>query len=90
MSKFEKIPFMTDEGEVSFYVIEQTTIQGVEYLMVSDQNIDDLDDNEDMEVLIMKNTGVLDDSTMSFEFVEDDDEMEAVFKVFEQLYNDED
>ena len=43
MKKYESIPFLTDDGlEIEFCVIEQTRINGVNYLLVSD----DLNESE--------------------------------------------
>ena len=57
MSKLESIPFITDDNkEIRFCVLEQTMINGVNYLLVSDSQDDMADDAEDMVVYIMKET----------------------------------
>ena len=38
MEKNEKIVFETEEGDVDFYVLEQTRISGKDYLLVGDEN----------------------------------------------------
>ena len=52
----EKITFMPDgENSVDFYVLEQTTIGGVNYILVTDAEEDD----EDGEAYILKAVGQL-------------------------------
>lgn len=86
MEKMESISFLADDGtEVDFGILEQTTINGRNYLLVSD---DESADEEDMIVYIMRETGGSEDGMVSYEIVEDDEELSAVSKVFEQLMED--
>ena len=49
MAKTEKLTFQLDQGETeSFYVLEQTRLGGVDYLLVTDS------EKEDGEALIMR------------------------------------
>ena len=82
------IIFTTDDGEeVTFNVLEQTTLGGVNYLLVAE----DTDDEEDGSFLILKEDredgG---DDMAAFDIVEDDKELEAVMKIFEELLEDVD
>ena len=80
----EKIKFMSEEmnEEVDFYVLEQTTVGGVSYILVTDS------EDDDAECLILKDTLGVIQSESVFEFVEDDVELSAVLKVFEELLED--
>lgn len=89
MKKYESIPFLTDDGlEIEFCVIEQTRINGVNYLLVSD----DMKESEEDETLvyIMKENAEEKDGMKTYEMVEDEAELASVFKIFEQLIEDMD
>lgn len=77
----EKITLQTDAGEsVDFYVLEETRINGMNYLMVTDSGED-----EDGECYILKDVSRPEDSDAMYEFVENDDELEYLFKIFTEL-----
>ena len=81
----EKVRFADpDTGQYTdFYVLEQTTISGINYLMVT------LDEEGDSEAFILKElTG--DDSQTTYEMVDEDKELEAIAKVFAELVEDVD
>lgn len=82
----EKIQFTFDETNetVEFFVLEQTMINGTGYILVTDS------EEEDAECLILKDTSAKDDSDSVYEIVEDDTELIAVSKVFEELLEDVD
>lgn len=81
----EKIRFQSGDGTVTeFYVEEQTRIGGVEYLLVSDS----LD--EEASAYIMKDVSKNDSPEALYQMVEDDEELRAVSKVFEQMLEDVD
>ncbi len=76
----------TDSGEsVDFYVLEETRINAVNYLLVTDAP-----EGEDGECYILKDVSGQQEEEAVYEFVEDDNEMDAVFSVFEQLLQDAD
>ena len=79
----EKIKFCFGESEdsVEFFVLEQTKINGASYLLVTDSKEDDA------ECLILKETSQ-DAKESVYEIVEDDVELTAVTKVFEELLDD--
>lgn len=86
MSRYKTIPFLTDDGEeIQFYILEQTMISGINYLLVTD----DIDD-EEAEVMMMKENPNSDGEYASYEFVEEDDELAAVSRVFSELMEDVD
>ncbi len=81
----EKLEFIEDNGEkVSFYVIEETRINGVNYLLVSEN-----EDDEEADVYILKDTSDAASEEAVYEFVEEDEELEAVGKVFQELMDDD-
>lgn len=80
----EKITF-TPEGEkaVDFYVLEQTTITGITYILVTDA-----EENEEGEAYILKDVTGSDSEERVYAMVEDDAEFEAVSGVFESMLED--
>ena len=82
-TKPEKIIFYTDTEEVEFYVIEQTKINDVNYILVADS----MDD--EAEALILKETVNEEDAEdIVYSEIEDDVELEAIFKVFSEILDD--
>lgn len=82
----EKITFMPDGGEaVEFYVLEQTTLGGVNYILVTDAQ-----EEEDGEAYILKAVSDAEDGEQIYSIVEDDDELAAVSEVFESMLDDVD
>lgn len=82
----EKIQFMFDgtEEAVDFFVLEQTKVNGVTYILVTDS------EEDDAECLILKDTSAQEAIDSLYEIVEDDVELMAVSKVFEELLEDVD
>lgn len=81
----KKITLETDTGElVEFYVLEETRINGMNYLMVTDSEEDD----EEGECYILKDVSGVEDSEAIYEFVENDDEMDYLFRIFSELLED--
>ena len=83
----EKITFKPDgeEAEVDFYVLEQTTIGGVNYILVTDA-----EEEEDGEAYILKAVSDTDGHEQVYSMVEDDAELAAVAGVFENMLDDVD
>ena len=82
----EKITF-TFEGEdqaVEFFVLEQTKLGGVTYILVTDS------EEDDAECLILKDLSKVEEDESVYEVVEDDTELLEVSKVFEELLEDVD
>jgi len=82
----EKIIFtLEDTGEeVEFFVLEETRLNGVDYILVTDS------EEDDGEALILKDLSADGDSEAIYEIVEDDRELESVLGIFEQLLEDVD
>ncbi|MCI8659270.1 MAG: DUF1292 domain-containing protein [Lachnospiraceae bacterium] len=82
----EKITLHTDSGEaVDFYVLEETRINGMNYLMVTDSNED-----EDGECYVLKDVSGSSDNEAVYEFVENDDELDYLYRIFTELLEDMD
>ena len=77
-----KFAFGDGNGEDEFFVLEQTKINGATYILVTDS------EEDDAECLILKETGVEEQTDKMYESVEDDTELLAVSKVFEELLED--
>ena len=79
----EKIVFRFDDaGEVEFFVLEQTRIIGSDYILVTDS------EEDEAECLILKDMSAPEDTESLYEVVEDEVELSAVLKVFEELLED--
>ena len=85
MTQEEKITLQTEDGEfVDFYVLEETRINGMNYMMVTDSE----DDEEDGECYILKDVSKAEDSDAVYEFVENDDELDYLYRIFTELMED--
>ena len=74
-----QILLLDDEGnEIELYVLEQTTLAGKNYLLTADS----MDD--DGVVMIMKEAE-LEDDMVSYEFVEDEEELKMISSIFNEL-----
>lgn len=79
----EKITFNPDgEEPVEFFVLEQTRISGVDYILVTDF------EEGDGEALILKDMSREDEPDSVYAIVDDDEELKAVAGVFEDLLED--
>lgn len=88
MSENNRIPFVTESGDtIALEVLEQTTIAGQNYILVADETLEE----EDTQVYIMKEViHASEDDMVTYEFVEDDQELLSISKVFEELLEDTD
>lgn len=85
MSEEKMITLKTEEGEtVDFYVLEETKINGMSYLLVTDT------EDEDGECYILKDKSKAEEEEAVYEFVEDDGEIDYLFKIFTELMEDMD
>lgn len=79
----EKITFNPEgEAPVDFYVLEQTTIAGVNYILVTDV------EEGDGEALILKDLSTSEDADSLYEIVSEETELNAVAAVFENILED--
>lgn len=80
--KNEKLIFTFEDEEVEFYILEQTKVNGVSYILVTDS------EEDDGECLIMKDLSEAEDTESVYEIVEDEVELEALLRIFEELLED--
>lgn len=80
----EKITFTpnTDEEQIQLFVLEKTTLGGVDYLLVTDQ------EEGDAQALILKDVTKDEGDDSTYEVVSDEKELNAVAAVFENLMDD--
>ena len=79
----EKILFKADgENPVEFYVLEQTTVSGINYILVTEE------EDGDSEALMLKDTSKPEDEDAVYEIVSDDTELKALADIFESLMED--
>lgn len=77
------ITLRTDDGEeVSFYVLEETKINGENYLLVSDSQ------EEDGDCYLLKDKSKPEDTEAAYEFVEEDGELDYLSRIFSELMGD--
>ena len=81
----ETVQFFDEESNtyIDFYVLEQTRISNVDYLLVT------VDESGDTDALILKDISQSQDADALYEIVEEEAELNAVAKVFSELIGDE-
>ncbi|MCI7226049.1 Protein of uncharacterised function (DUF1292) [uncultured Clostridium sp.] len=82
----EKIVFQLPDSQetVDFFVLEQTRINGADYILVTDA------EDGDGEALILKDLSEDGEQEAVYEIVEDDDELEALSVIFGEMLEDVD
>lgn len=84
----EKITFVTEDQEsVDFYIIEETRVNGINYLLVTESEDEE---DEEAEAYILKDTSKAEDTEAIYEFVESEEELDAVSRIFAELLEDMD
>ncbi|MBQ7582246.1 MAG: DUF1292 domain-containing protein [Lachnospiraceae bacterium] len=80
----DKITFSYEDGTetVEFYVMDQTRISGVNYLLVTDSL------EEEATALILEDTAPEDEAESAYEIVEDEAKLNAIARVFEESLGD--
>lgn len=85
---YEKLIFTDEDGEeVEFFIIEQTRVSNKDYLLVAETS-EDLDGEDEVNAMIVKDISSPEDEEAVYEFLEDENEMEIVSKIFEELLED--
>lgn len=79
-----KITLVDDEQTIEFYVLEETKLNGKNYLLVTDAE----DDDEDGDCYILRDMSDANDAEALYEFVEDEEELEGLMEIFEELLDD--
>lgn len=82
----KKIEFcpVGEEEAIGFFVLEETRINGISYLLVTESEEDEAD------AYILKDLSQDGETEARYVFVEEDDELEAVSKIFAELLEDVD
>lgn len=79
----DKIRFtLEDNTTMDFFVLEKTTINQVDYILVTDE------EEGDADAMILKDVSALEAEDAEYETVTDETELNAVAKVFENLLED--
>ena len=81
----EKISMVIDDTneKVEFFVVEQTRINSTNYLLVTENETD-----EETDAYILKDVSADEDTEAVYEIVEDDEELEAVSRIFSEILDD--
>ena len=81
----EKVTFQKNENEtVEYYILEQTRISGVNYLLVTDT------EEDDGEAVILKEISAAEDEIGGYTDDLTEEEFEAIVPIFENLLEDVD
>ena len=73
-----------DGDELILYVVEETKIAGINYLLVAES------EEVDSDCYILKDTSSDSDAEASYEIVEDEDEQSYLIKIFSELLDEVD
>ena len=85
--KNNKVTFTADDNEkAEFYILEQTQLNGVTYLLVTDSD----EEEDETTAYILKDTSADEDESAFYELVEDEEELALIAKIFEELLEDVD
>ena len=80
---WKRLHFARRTGEaVEFFVLEQTRLGGVDYILVTDS------EDDDAEALILKDVSAPEDEEAIYSIVDDDKEMDAVAAIFTDMLED--
>ena len=80
----KKIRLQAEDEVLELYVVEQTMLGNVNYVLVTDS---DDEDEEEANAYILKETGSEVEDAI-YEFVEDDRELEAISRIFAEMLED--
>lgn len=82
----EKVVFQSPEdGEtIEFFVIEQTRINGMNYLLVAEE------EDGDCDAFILKDVSQETDKDAMYEMVESEEELEYMSRIFAEILEDVD
>lgn len=79
----EQIKITAEDGEIiDLFVIEQTRVNGMNYLLVAES------EEDEAEAYILKDTSNEDAVEAVYEFVEDEEELDSLARIFSELIDD--
>lgn len=84
MEDERKITLVDEDQTIEFFVVEETKLGGVSYLLVTDA----ADDEEDGDCYLLKDMSGKDEEEAVYEFVEDEEELDSLMKIFAELLDD--
>ena len=80
----EKIVITGEDGEqIELYVLEETKIEGKTYLLVAES------EDDEAEAYILRDDSSENDTEAMHEFVDDENELDALAKVFSELIDED-
>jgi hypothetical protein len=80
----EKVIFVDEDGnKVEMYVIEETRINNVNYILVTDDS-----ESEEAEAYILKDISNDEDEEAVYELVDDESEIDYIGKIFSELLDE--
>ncbi|MBU5472540.1 DUF1292 domain-containing protein [Roseburia sp. MSJ-14] len=82
----EKVIFQAPDSDesIEFYVVEQTRINGTDYLLVS------VEEDGDSDAFILKDVSKQEEEDSVYEMVESEEELEYISKIFAEILEDVD
>lgn len=83
MANNEKIIFETEDGKEELFILEQTMLGGINYILVTD----DVESDEG-DFLILKEITSGEDDFASYVIPEDENEIRSVVCIFNELLED--
>ncbi len=82
----EKVVFIDEDGnEVEMYVIEETRINNINYLLVTDEADEE---SEEATAYILKDTSDDCDEEAVYEIVDEESEIDYIGRIFQELLED--
>lgn len=82
----EKIVFLDEDGnEIEMFVIEETRINNVNYILVAEDG-----ESDEATAYILKDISDDEDEEAIYEMVDEDSELEYIGKIFSELLEDVD
>ena len=84
MEDERKITLVDEDQTIEFFVVEETKLGGVSYLLVTDA----AGDEEDGDCYLLKDMSGKDEEEAVYEFVEDEEELDSLMKIFAELLDD--
>ncbi|MFQ9514952.1 MAG: DUF1292 domain-containing protein [Eubacterium sp.] len=82
----EKIVFVDeDDNEIEMFVVEETRINNVNYILVTDD-----DESDEATAYILKDISDDEDEEAIYEMVDEDSELQYIGKIFSELLEDVD
>ena len=84
MEDERKITLVDEDQTIEFFVVEETKLGGVSYLLVTDA----AGDEEDGDCYLLKDMSGKDEEEAVYEFVEDEEELDSLVKIFAELLDD--